>query len=147
MAGRDVVLIYFMLACILTNFGECSTSLKILEGWSCRIGHKFCVCNERILFLKIHCFFQNFIFFTKIYTDWLVRMINLLLILICYWRGSMWKFKVNFTVWKNVQIWEKTNQKKLRIWKLLTQLLPIFGQKNVCIFLNIKFRARGSLIK
>ena len=147
MAGRDVVLIYFMLACILTNFGECSTSLKILEGWSCRIRHKFCVCNERILFLKIHCFFQNFIFFTKIYTGWLVKMINLLLILICYWRGSMWKFKVNFTVWKNVQIWEKTNQKKLRIWKLLTQLLPIFGQKNVYIFLNIKFRARGSLIK
>ena len=33
---------------------------------------------------------------------------------------------------KNVQIRENTDQKKLRVWTLFKQLLPIFVPRNVC---------------
>ena len=65
-----------------------STSAMVLRNFK---NPAMCGYHNEIISLKIYSFLRNFLFFTKIYIRWIVRITNLLLTLNRCWINEMWK--------------------------------------------------------
>ena len=84
----------------ITKFGAYSTSIflqrkKFYKGGGVKRGPFSLVLQNPKNPKKIHSFFSEFYIFHKNLFELDDYMINLLLILNCYWRGEMWRFYVN----------------------------------------------------